>query len=90
MNKEKKEVARLLKIAQGNLEASIKMIEDDRYCVDISNQIMAVNALLKKANNLLIKQHMSHCVFEAFNSDDEDLKHNKMNEVIDLLKKVSA
>lgn len=79
-----------LKIAQGNLDASMKMVEDDRYCVDISNQILATIALLKKANTAILTNHMNVCVVEAFNSDDEDLKLEKMQEVEMLLKKVTA
>ncbi len=83
-----KEANKYLKIAQGNLEAAIKMIEDGRYCVDISNQILAVNALLHKANQQVIKDHMHSCIRHAFESDDETVKEEKVDEVINLLKKV--
>ena len=41
MNKLQKDGRKYLKIAQGNLEASLQMLEDDRYCIDISNQILS-------------------------------------------------
>jgi DNA-binding FrmR family transcriptional regulator len=88
MKNQHSEGLKYLKIAQGNLEASMKMVDDDRYCVDISNQILATIALLKKANTSIITNHMDHCVMEAFNSDDEALKQEKMEEVEMLLKKV--
>ncbi|WP_300382248.1 metal-sensing transcriptional repressor [Clostridium sp.] len=85
MNKEKREAIQTLKIAKGQVEAIIKMIEDERYCVDISNQIIAAQSLLKKSNLLILKQHMNHCVIEA-------IEHNKgsekIDEIIDLLSKV--
>lgn len=77
-----------LKIAQGNLEAAIKMLDDHRYCVDISNQILAVNALLNKANQQVLKGHMHSCIRHAFESDDEAIKEDKVDEVINLLNKV--
>lgn len=48
MQADKATVTRLLKTARGQLEAVLKMIDDDRYCIDISNQILATEALLKK------------------------------------------
>ena len=40
-----------LKIARGQIDAVIKMIEDERYCIDISNQLLAIQSLIKNANN---------------------------------------
>lgn len=45
---ERKKAIQNLKIAKGQIEGIIKMIEDERYCVDISNQIIAVQSLLKR------------------------------------------
>lgn len=85
MNAEKKKALQSLKTAKGQIEATIKMLEDDRYCVDISNQILAAQSLLKKADLLIIKQHMNHCVRQAFQQDNGD---EKLEEVMDLLAKV--
>ena len=46
---ERKKAIQNLKIAKGQIEGIIKMIEDERYCIDVSNQIIAVQSLLKKA-----------------------------------------
>ena len=46
---ERKKAIQNLKIAKGQIEGIIKMIEDERYCIDISNQIIAVQSLLKKS-----------------------------------------
>ena len=40
-----------LKTARGQIDAVIKMIEDERYCIDISNQLLAIQSLIKNANN---------------------------------------
>lgn len=88
MTTDHSEAKRYLRIAQGNLEATMKMVDDNRYCVDISNQILAVNALLNRANQQVIKDHMNSCLRVAFESDDEAIKEEKLNEVMDLLRKV--
>jgi DNA-binding FrmR family transcriptional regulator len=55
----------LLKTARGQIDAVIKMVEEDRYCIDVSKQILATSALLKKANVIILKQHMNTCVKDA-------------------------
>ena len=47
---DKKQVTRLLKTARGQIDGILKMVEEDRYCIDISHQIMASEAILKRAN----------------------------------------
>ncbi len=86
MNQDKKKALQSLKTAKGQIEATIKMLEEGRYCVDVSNQILATQSLLRKADLLIIRQHIDHCVREAFN--DEDKGEQKLDEVMDLLAKV--
>ena len=71
-------VKKYLSIAQGQLDGIIKMIDEDRYCLDVSDQLMATRALLKKANNLILKNHIDHCVKDAILSGDDE----KVDEVI--------
>jgi DNA-binding FrmR family transcriptional regulator len=85
MNADQKKALQTLKTAKGQIEATIKMIEDGRYCVDISNQILAAQSLLKRADLLIIRQHLKHCVKEAFENDKGD---EKIDEVMQLLAKV--
>ncbi len=59
----------LVKTARGQVEAVISMIENDRYCVDVSRQLLAAMALLKKANLTILRQHMNTCVKDALNAD---------------------
>jgi len=65
MNQEKKKALQSLKTARGQMDGIIKMIEEERYCIDISNQILASQSLLKRAQMLILKQHIEHCVKEA-------------------------
>lgn len=82
MNEEQIKALNLLKTARGQLNKTIDMLEDGRYCVDISTQILATQGLLKKSNLLILEQHMNHCVMEAFKSGNGQ---EKVSEVIKLL-----
>jgi DNA-binding FrmR family transcriptional regulator len=62
------------------------MIEEDRYCIDISNQIIASQGLLKRANKLILRQHMTHCVKAAIRREYD--QEEKINEVMDILDKL--
>jgi DNA-binding FrmR family transcriptional regulator len=85
MNEEKIKAVKALKTSKGQIEGIIKMIEDGRYCVDIANQIIASQALLKKANMLILKQHLNHCVKDAFlNNTGEE----KVDEILELFSKL--
>jgi DNA-binding FrmR family transcriptional regulator len=77
----------LLKTARGQINAVNKMIEDDRYCIDVSNQIMAVQSLLKKANLLVLESHMNHCVKEAFINNNGD---EKIKEIMNILSRIDG
>ena len=78
MMADKKQVTRLLKTARGQIDGILKMVEEDRYCIDISHQIMASEAILKRANKEVLKAHMTHCVHDAVNSEDCDQKIEEM------------
>lgn len=84
MNKEQQAALRNLKIAKGQIEATITMIESGRYCVEVSNQIMATQSLLKKANLEILKQHIEHCVVEAIETEQGE---EKLDEIMKLLSK---
>lgn len=87
MNSEQKKAVIALKTARGQIEATINMIEEGRYCVDVSNQVIASQALLKKANLLILRQHMNHCVKEAF---EHDKGQEKIGEIIEILSKITG
>ena len=84
MKSNKKKIIRYINVAKGQLDGVSRMIETDEYCVDISNQILAAIAILKKANDQIITDHISHCVK---NATDEQLE-KKMEEIAYLLKRM--
>lgn len=84
MNLEKKKALNLLKTSKGQIEGIIKMIEENRYCVDISNQILSSQALLKKANLEILNQHIKNCVKDAIIKGNGD---EKIDEIVTILDK---
>ena len=86
MTEERKKALKNLKTVKGQIEGIIKMIEEGRYCVDVSNQIMAAYSLLKTANLEILEGHLHHCVTESFENNNNS--NEKINEVISLLKRM--
>ncbi len=84
---EEKKVIRLLKTAKGQIDGLLKMIDEDRYCVDISTQIIATTSILKKVNLEILSGHMNHCVKDAFENNCSD-KQEKLDEVVTILNKL--
>ena len=87
MNEERKKALQSLKTAKGQIDGIIKMIEEERYCMDISNQIIAAQALLKRSNLLILKQHLSHCVKQAVINGESD---EKIDEIMTILEKAMS
>ncbi|MBR3228212.1 MAG: metal-sensing transcriptional repressor [Erysipelotrichaceae bacterium] len=83
MVKDQEKVRKYINIAKGQLEGIIRMIDEDRYCLDISDQLMATRSLLKKTNNLILKNHIDNCVRNAIKDGDSE----KLDEVIRALEK---
>ena len=86
MTEQRKKALKNLKTVKGQIEGIIKMIEEGRYCVDVSNQIMASYSLLKTANLNILEGHLNHCVTESFNNKEES--EQKIDEIINLLKRM--
>ena len=72
---------------EGQVRGITRMVEEDRYCIDILHQIQAVKAALAKAEDEILKTHASHCVAEAIASGDEDEQRTKFSELVDLFAK---
>ena len=85
MKADKEKISRSVKIARGQLDGVLKMIEEDRYCVDISNQILATIAILRKANQEILHAHIRSCVREGLHTDEPN---EKLEEALALLDKL--
>lgn len=87
MQADKEKVTRLLKTARGQIDGLLKMVEEDRYCIDISNQLMATDAILRKVNKEVLHRHLECCVKEALENDDATEKMQEIMEIMDKLAK---
>jgi len=79
---DKKEITRLLKTARGQIDGIIKMVEEDRYCVDISHQLMATEAIINTANRKVLTEHLKSCVRNAKTDKEKDEKIEEMTALI--------
>ena len=85
MMADQKTILRLLKTARGQIDGIIKMVEEDRYCMDISQQVTAADAMLRRANREILTAHLKHCVEHA-ESDKE--RSDKIDELVNALGKI--
>ena len=86
MTEAKQAAAKKLKTARGQIDGIIKMIEDDRYCIDISTQILSAIGLLKKANIDVLNDHIRSCVTTAILEGEEE-GEEKIEEIIRVIDK---
>ena len=86
MKADPQKVTRLLKTARGQLDGILAMVEENRYCMDISNQILATQSILSKVNREILKAHMNGCVKDAVESGNAE---EKIEEITALLEKLS-
>jgi DNA-binding FrmR family transcriptional regulator len=78
----KKSVVTRLKRIEGQVGGVRRMVEDDRYCVDLLTQIDAVRAALHKVEEQVLRDHVSHCVAGAFTSGDVVEQRHKVEELV--------
>lgn len=79
-------INRLNRIA-GQVRGVAQMIEDDRYCIDILNQIAAIKSALGKVESEVLKDHAACCVNEAIASGNVAEQRAKFEELVELLEK---
>ena len=65
-----------------------KMVEEDRYCIDIVTQISAVRAALRRAEEEILKDHVAHCVEHAIASGNKLDQRNKIAELMEVIGRV--
>ena len=85
MKADRESVTRKVRIAKGQLEGILRMIDEDRYCVTIADQILASSALLKKAAQEVLEAHIRSCVREGLKTDQPN---EKIEEALTLLEKM--
>ena len=80
----KSQLARLGRI-EGQVRGVARMIEEERYCIDVLTQIRAVRAALDKVEQETLSDHLQHCVAHAFHAGSERERQTKIDELIAVL-----
>ena len=74
---------------EGQVRGLARMVEDDRYCIDIVTQIAAVRAALRKADEEILRDHVAPCVEHAISSGDKADQRRKVAELMDVMGRAS-
>jgi DNA-binding FrmR family transcriptional regulator len=82
-HKDPKLIARLSRI-EGQVRGVARMVEEERYCIDVLDQIQAIKAALKKVEEQILKSHSAHCVAHAIHSGDAEDQKKKFAELVEL------
>ena len=81
----KASVTKRLNRIEGQVRGLSRMVEEDRYCIDVITQISAVRAALRRAEEEILRDHVNHCVEHAIAGGDKTDQRNKITEIIDVL-----
>jgi DNA-binding FrmR family transcriptional regulator len=80
----KQSCGRRLSRIEGQVRGLAKMIEDDRYCIDVITQLAAVRAALSRVEEEILQDHVAHCVDNAIASGDKADQRRKIAELIEV------
>lgn len=84
----KKSCLSRLRRLEGQVRGVARMVEEDRYCIDVITQVQAVRAALKRVEEEVLKDHVGHCVEHAIQSGDAKEQRQKIAELMDVLGKM--
>lgn len=79
----RKSVSVRLKKIEGQVAGLARMIDDDRYCIDILRQVSSVQQALQGVARVIMESHLRHCVGAAMRSDDPSIKERVVQEILD-------
>jgi DNA-binding FrmR family transcriptional regulator len=85
--KDKKQIESRLSRIEGQVRGLRKMVDEDRYCIDVLTQVSAVQSALESVALLLLRDHTEHCVAEAIRSGDGGDKVRELSEAVERLVK---
>lgn len=81
----RQKVTQRLKRIEGQVGGLLRMVDDNRYCIDMLTQISAVRAALHKVEEEILRDHLSHCVADAFSSGSVTDQRHKVEELVQTL-----
>ena len=82
MDEETTKIVNRLKSIEGHVRGVEKMVEDGSYCINIVNQISAIQSALHKVNALVLDRHLHTCVTTAIRGDDADERERVIGEIM--------
>lgn len=74
---------------EGQVRGLMRMVEEERYCIDIVTQIAAVRAALRRVEEEVLRDHIAHCVEHAIVSGNAADQRRKIKEIMDVLSRTS-
>lgn len=80
---------RRLSRIEGQIRGIARMVDDDRYCIDILTQISAARAALRRVEEEVLQEHFSHCIENAISSGNAQAQREKVAELMELLKRTT-
>ncbi len=75
---------RRLQSVEGHVRGIERMVEEDKYCIDVIKQIEAVQAALNRVNQLMLENHLRNCVTTAIRGDDAERREAVIGEILDV------
>ncbi len=84
MSKKESALKRLSRI-EGQVRGIARMLDEDRYCIDVVTQIGAVRAALRRVEEEILRDHVAHCVEHAIASGDKSDQRRKVAELMDVM-----
>jgi CsoR family transcriptional regulator, copper-sensing transcriptional repressor len=81
----KTKVTKRLQRIEGQVRGLTRMVDEDRYCIDVVTQISAVRAALRRVEEEVLRDHVAHCVEGAINSGNRTEQRKKIAELMDVL-----
>lgn len=85
MHEEREATRRRLRRIEGQVRGITRMIDEDRYCIDVLQQLQAVKAALAKVEDAVLKDHSATCIESAIHSGDPKAQREKFSELVDLM-----
>ena len=70
---------------EGQVRGLARMVEEDRYCIDVVTQVSAVRAALRRLEEEILRDHVAHCVAHAISSGDKADQRRKVAELMDVM-----
>lgn len=85
MDQETTKIINRLKSIKGHVQGVENMVTEGAYCIDIVNQIYAIQAALQKVNSVVLDRHLHTCVTTAIRGDDPDDRERVISEILGVI-----